>query len=119
MNSIGIDYDHVLQRKRAHDIFYVHERSKLSLPGFSRLHIKMVQYKKGEERTPKQDPYDLLAVVLDGELQLISLGEGNGTAHQGIPFPQFQVMVIPSGTAHAFASPNGTTRVLFIEVAPS
>ncbi|KAG7369793.1 hypothetical protein IV203_027539 [Nitzschia inconspicua] len=146
--SLDVNYTLLLENQRTHDVFYVDRgRNRIDtsnanntlpgvgqkrrrekdfpfhLPGLSRFHVKVVRYRPNEVSKMGPDKYDMIVLVLEGQLNLLTQQRESGkNSTKTTAIPKHEWLVISAGTSHAFQTANSTENetalVLFIEVAP-
>ena len=96
-------------KNRALDIYYEENPSNLP-PGYNRLHVKMVQYKKDEQMKVHVDAYDLIVLTIFGSITIQS------SHNTTLVLPEHQYALVPAGVSHGFKATYGPARLLFIEI---
>ena len=96
-------------KNRDLDIYYEKNPSNLP-PGYNRLHVKMVQYKKDEQMKVHVDAYDLIVLTIFGSITIQS------SHNTTLVLPEHQYALVPAGVSHGFKATYGPARLLFIEI---
>ena len=105
-DSLDVDVDEYFKDNRSLEII---ENGAIELPGYQKLHVKEVQYRRNEKIGGHKDMHDLVVMTISGSISV----EAGDTEFL---LPEHQFAFIPAGVRHGFEATNGPALVLFIEV---